>query len=263
MLTLPFLMLDYLLSFVFLLPLQDDRGRHQSFPTMTAALILVNTAIHGFVYYALPLWIGDEESWSNLMLKMMLVPADVLAGQGLGALSVISSAFLHADWSHLIGNMFFLYFFGRKLEDALGPAKFGLFYLVCVFVSGIASVLGETTLPVSQGSIPALGASGAVMGIVAAYLFLYHEQRIRTLAFLAVIPIPVRLYMPAWVFILYTVMRDIMRGYLEQQFQAHGYLYSLVGSFAHLGGLIAGLTCVYLFLPPELIYYRHRPDAAQ
>jgi membrane associated rhomboid family serine protease len=211
MLTLPFLMLDYLLSFVFLLPLQDDRGHHQSFPTMTAALILVNTVIHGFVYYALPLWIGDEESWSNLMLKMMLVPADVLAGQGLGALSVISSAFLHADWSHLIGNMFFLYFFGRKLEDALGPAKFGLFYLVCVFVSGIASVSGEATLPVSQGSIPALGASGAVMGIVAAYLFLYHEQRIRTLAFLAVIPIPVRLYMPAWVFILYTVMRDIMR----------------------------------------------------
>ena len=262
MFTLPFLILDLLLSLIFLLPLKDDRGSHRSFPTMTLGLIVLNTAIHGFAHYLLPQWIGDEDAFSDLMMRLMLVPADVLAGEGLGALSMITSAFLHADWSHLIGNMFFLFFFGRKLEDALGPAKFGLFYMVGVFVSGIASVLGNAALPLTQGTMPGLGASGAIMGIVAAYLFLYHEQRIRTLVLLAIIPVPVPLRIPAWVFILYTVARDIVRGYLEQQFQAQGYLYSLVGSFAHLGGVIAGLTCLYLFLPPELIYYRHRPDPA-
>ena len=262
MLTLPLLIIDFLLSFVFLLPLKDDRGTHRSFPFMTVGLMVLNTLIHGLAHYALPRWIGDDGAWMDVMLQMMLVPADVLAGEGMGALSMVTAAFLHADWSHLLGNMFFLVFFGRKLEDALGPAKFGLFYLVCVFVSGIASVLGDTALPLTQGTIPALGASGAIMGIVAAYLFLYHEQRIRTLLFLGIIPIPAPLHMPAWVFILYTVARDIVRGLLEQEFQAHGYLYSLVGSFAHLGGVIAGLTCLYLFLPPEVIYYRHRPDTA-
>ncbi len=96
------------------------------------------------------------------------------------------------------------------------------------------------------------------MGVVSAYLFLFHEQRIRTLAIIGVIPIPLR--MPVWVFILYTVTRDILRGWLEQEFQAYGYLYSLVDSFAHLGGVFAGLTCLYLFLPPEILYYRHSPD---
>ena len=101
------------------------------------------------------------------------------------------------------------------------------------------------------------------MGIVAAYLFLYQEQRIRTLPMLfGLVPIPFALRMPAWVFILYTVGRDITRGWLEQQFQASGYIYSFVGSFAHLGGVIAGLTCLYFFLPRELLYYRHRPDRA-
>ena len=99
------------------------------------------------------------------------------------------------------------------------------------------------------------------MGIVSAYLFLYHAQRIRTLAMLfGIIPIPFTLRMPAWMFILYTVARDVVRGHLEQQFQAYGYIYSLVGSFAHLGGVIAGLTCLYFFLPRELLYYRHRSD---
>jgi len=253
------LMLDYLLSLVFLLPLKDDRGRYRSFPYMTLALVLLNTVVHVLVHHALPL---GEEAWSQggLMWQAMLVPADILNGEGLGALSMITAAFLHASWSHLVGNMFILWFFGRKLEDMLGSTKFGLFYLVCVLVSGTGSVLGRTALPLTQGVIPGLGASGAIMGIVAAYLFLYHQQRILTLILIGIIPIPLRI--PAWVFILYTVTRDILGGWLEQEFQAVGYLYSFVDSFAHLGGVIAGLMCVYFFLPRELLYYRHRPDTA-
>jgi membrane associated rhomboid family serine protease len=254
--------LDRVLSLVLLLPLKDERGRYRSFPYMTLGLVGLNTAVYVFVHGWLPQWVGDEDAWRGLVLQMMLVPADLLRGEGLGALTVVTSAFLHANWSHLVGNMFFLFFFGRKLEDVLGPAKLGLFYLVCAFMAAIGSVLGRAALPVTQGTLPSLGASGAIMGVVAAYLFLYHAQRIRTLMVLVFIPIPVALRMPAWAFILYTVMRDVIRGWLEQQFQAYGYLYSLVGSFAHLGGVIAGLTCIYFFLPSELIHYRHRPGIA-
>jgi len=258
MLTLLFLALDFLFSLVFLLPIKDDRGRYRSFPFMTLGLVLLNTAIHAFFYYLLPQWIGGEEVWYVLMKQLMILPVDILAGEGLGALTMITSAFLHADWSHLIGNMLFLWFFGRKLEDVLGPSKFGLFYLVCVFISNTVSVLGSVALPLTQGMIPGLGASGAVMGIVAAYLFLYPEQRIRTLVILVVLPIPFTIQMPVWVFIIYTVVGDIVRGWLQKEAESLGFIYSLVGSFAHLGGVMTGLTCLYFFLPAELLHYRHR-----
>jgi membrane associated rhomboid family serine protease len=170
---------------------------------------------------------------------------------------MITSAFLHSSWMHLIGNMLILFFFSRKLEDVLGPLKFGLFYLTCVFVSSTGSVVAELALPASQGTIPSLGASGAVMGVVAAYLFLYPTQRIRTLPLIGIIPIPLLIPMPAWAFILYTVAHDIVGGLLEQELQMYGYT-TLVGWFAHLGGVIAGLTCLYLFLPAEIIHYRRQ-----
>jgi len=258
------LVLDRLMSLFLLLPLKDDRGRHRSFPYMTFGILMTNTIIYAVIHTLLPRLPGDPEALFNLTRQMMLVPADVINGEGLGALSMITSAFLHADWMHLAGNMFFLYFFGRKLEDVLGPTKFGLFYLTCVFVSSTVSVIGRIALPVTQGLIPGLGASGAVMGVMAAYLFLYQDQRIRTLVMIfGFIPLPFTLPIPAWVFILYTVVGDFTRGWLQQQFQEYGYIYSLVGSFAHLGGLMAGLTCLYFFLPRELLHYRHRSGAAR
>jgi membrane associated rhomboid family serine protease len=258
------LFLDFLLSLVFLIPVKDDRGRYRSFSYMTVGLILLNTMIHVVFYWFLPQWLGSDEVWFDLAQQMLLVPADVINGEGLGALSMLTSAFLHGSWPHLIGNMLYLFFFGRKLEDVMGPAKFGLFYLVCVFVSSIGSVLGRIALPLTQGKMPGLGASGAVMGVVGAYLFLYHEQRIHTWPMLfGFIPVPFTLRMPAWVFIIQTIARDVTRGWLEQQAQAQGQIYSLVGSSAHLGGIIAGLTCLYFFLPRETLYYRHRPDVAR
>jgi membrane associated rhomboid family serine protease len=256
---LPVAVLDFILSLVFLLPIKDDRGRHRSFPFATTGLVVLNVVVHVLVHHVLPL---GEESWAEggVMRRWMLVPADVLAGEGPGALSMLTAAFLHADWAHVLGNVFILFFFGRKLEDVLGPARFGLFYLLCVFVSGTASVVGRAALPLTRGTVPGLGASGAVMGIVGAYLFLYPEQRIRTLVVLLVLPIPFGVSMPAWAFILYTVTRDVLGGWLEQRMQELGYVYSFVDVFAHLGGVIAGLSCLYLFLPSEVLHYRYRPD---
>ena len=96
------------------------------------------------------------------------------------------------------------------------------------------------------------------MGIVGAYLFLYHGDRIRTLVVLGILPIPFTMRMPAWVFILYTVIGDILNGLLEQELQAIGFAYAAVDMFAHLGGVIAGLTCLYFYLPAEIVHYRRQ-----
>jgi membrane associated rhomboid family serine protease len=117
-------------------------------------------------------------------------------------------------------------------------------------------------LPVWQGTIPGLGASGAIMGVVGAYLFLYYEERIRTLPVIFFgIPIPFIFYLPrlpVWVFILYTILRDVLNGWLEEQMQAAGFDYSFVNSFAHLSGIIAGMVCIYLFLPRDMLHFRRK-----
>jgi hypothetical protein len=97
MMTLIALVLDRILSFVLLLPLQDTRGRHRTFSAMTWGLIVINVAIHVFFYALLPWWLQDEEAWAAIRSQIMLVPADILEGTGLGALSMLTSAFLHAD----------------------------------------------------------------------------------------------------------------------------------------------------------------------
>jgi membrane associated rhomboid family serine protease len=253
------LVVNAFISLVSFLPLRDARGPGKRFPVATWSIVAVNAGVHVVMHYLAPRWLPGEAAWDSLMHSLMLTPSAVLEGQGLGAASMVTSAFLHADGWHIFGNMLFLVFFGRKVEDLLGPGKFMLFYLVSVFVSGIGSVLVESMLPVTQGQIPGLGASGAVTAVMGAYLFLYHEQRLRTLMLVAILPVPIPVKLPVWFFVLYHTSKDIIGGYLEQSLQELGYRYSMVGFFAHLSGFIAGMTLIYLFLPAELIHYRHRP----
>ena len=249
--------LDFVLSIVSFLPLKDESKFQTRFPPVTMGLIVVNVILHVVFHIVLPLAL-EEAVFTQLAFVVMLVPADVLAGTGLGALSVITAAFLHGDFWHLVGNMFFLFFFARKVENLIGPWKFALFYLVCALASGVGSVLGRAALPLDRGAVPGLGASGAIMGMIAAYLFLYSDQRIRTMITVFGLPIPFGIGMPAWVFIMHMSLRDALGSWLEQQFQEMGYVYSMVGVFAHLGGFAAGLLCVLLFLPAETLYYRRR-----
>lgn len=252
------LVLDMVFSLVSFLPLKDRRGPGKRFAVVTWSIITLNVVIHVVMVGFAPRWLGGR-AWAGLRASFLLTPAQVLEGSGLGALSMITSSFLHADGGHLFGNMLFLLFFGRKVEDLLGAGKFALFYLVSIFISGVGSVLAESALPLTQGEIPGLGASGAIMAVMAAYLFLYSEQRIRTLMFLFVVPVPIPINLPVWFFVIFQTAQDVIGGFLEQSFQEMGYRYSMVGFFAHLGGFIAGMTTIYLFLPAEVLHYRHRP----
>ncbi len=265
----PFVFIDWLLSLVMLLPISDSR-KQQHFPIVT--LILVGINIGAFIYmdYLLQLQISLEGArlfWRWQMLK----PQWVVSGIGLPGWTMISSAFMHASWDHLLGNMFFLFFFGRKVEDLLGPAKFLLLYFACIYLSNLGSIVAEIALPVSQGALPGLGASGAIMGVMGAYLFLFYEERIRTLPIIWItisladswftIPLPIIFFMPrfpVWVFILYTIIKDVLNGWLEEQFQAAGTYYSFTNSFAHLSGMLGGMLCVYLFLPASMLHLRRK-----
>ncbi len=260
----PFVIVDWLLSLVLLLPISDSR-KQQRLPIVTLILIGINTGIFIYRTYLLPLQVGQPgaDMWEWYQL---LTPAFVIKGYGNPGWTMISSAFLHGSWDHLLGNMFFLMFFGRKVEDLLGPVKFLLLYFACIYISQLGSIVGEIALPVWQGAIPSLGASGAIMGVVGAYLFRYYEERIRTLPIIWYeIPIPFIFYLPrfpVWVFILYTIFKDVLNGWLVEQFQAVGRNYSFVNSFAHLSGILGGMLCIYLFLPATMLHLkRHRLGA--
>jgi membrane associated rhomboid family serine protease len=256
----PLLIIYILLNLVVFLPLHDSRGRGQHIPIVTLALIGVNVGIYVAQSLIWPRQLSEEITYA-VMYNLTLIPAGVMNGATNGALTMITSAFLHGGVLHLAGNMFFLLFFGRKVEDLLGHTRFLLLYFVCVFVSGIGSVVGEIALPLWKGIIPNLGASGAIMGVVGAYLFLYSGEKIRTIVMPYGIPIPIFPRVSAGFFIGYLILSDVLNALLIEQFQKLGQQFSFVNSYAHLSGLVGGMIAIYLFLPDELLHYRYQPTA--
>jgi membrane associated rhomboid family serine protease len=147
------------------------------------------------------------------------------------ALSLLLSLFMHGSWLHLLGNMLFLWIFGNNIEDRLGRVKFILFYLLCGVIASLTHVLFN-----SDSLVPVIGASGAVSGVMGAYLALFPTARVRTLVF---------------VFILVTTM-DIPASVFLVIWFAFQFLSAGSGSgiawLAHVGGFIMGFLLVKLFL---------------
>lgn len=246
--------LFFLLQIVTLIPIKDRRSRKRDFPWMTLTLVGLNVFIHVVVTLLIYRQPGstDEAFW-NLLYPYMEVPDLVMQRQGLGALSALSSGFLHGGWGHLLGNMFVLWFFGRKVEDATGPVRFGLFYLACLFAASLTSVLARYTLSAFNAQMPSLGASGAISGLMAAYLFLYSGEKVLTFIF----PIPIPFWLPAWIFIVQKIMTDAVTGQLIQEISQRVANFSLgVNVFAHMGGTLGGLILIYFFLHPEVLAQR-------
>jgi membrane associated rhomboid family serine protease len=258
-----------MLSLIGLLPIKDRRARERAFPWMTATLVVINVLVHLGVTYAV-YWDAppaqDVPNWLPLY-PYMQVSGLIMNAEGLGALSVLTSTFLHADFSHLLWNMFYLWFFGRKVEDSTGSLRFLIFYLLCGFMAGFVTALASTTLLPEHARIPGLGASGAIAGVMGAYLFLYSEQRIFTLPTLQFftlsefcfmpVPIPIPLWLPAWVFLVYRFLQDAILAQLVVEMAEQGFPLNLgVGVFAHLGGALGGLVLIYFFIHPEVMAQR-------
>ncbi len=258
------------LTLIALLPIKDRRERERGFPWMTVTLIAINILIH--IWVTITVYMnapdsGEVPAWLPLY-PYMQVSRLLIDAEGLGALSVLSATFLHADFDHLLWNMFYLWFFGRKVEDSTGPFRFLFFYLLCGFMAGFVTALASTTLMPIHARIPGLGASGAIAGVMGAYLFLYSDQRILTLltgrlsAFFQAmvgcfIPIPIPLWVPAWVFLVYRFLQDAILAQLVVEMSELGYPLTLgVGVFAHLGGALSGLVLIYFFIHPDVMAHR-------
>ncbi len=215
-------------------PLNDtEPNRYSFFPIMTVTLIVINC----FVYYIEVFVIGDKY-WPFFM-KYAVTPQLILSAQGAGALSNITAMFLHGSLFHLLGNMLALWVFGRRVEDACGPWRFLAFYLLA---GTLAHVL--FTLVQSDSRIPGIGASGAIFGVMGAYLLLYPGGRIRTLVFISIVPLWPRIR-AIWI-VLYFVGIQIIPAIQILLKKAD---YS-VNHWAHLGGFFSGVF-ILLFLRPE------------
>ena len=219
-----------------MIPLRDLNPSHRA-PLVTVVLIAANALL--FVY---ELTLGPD--LERFLFSAAFIPAKVLAGEGAGGGigfglgSGLLSMFLHGGWMHFLGNMLFLWIFGDNVEDRLGHLRFLLFYLLCGYAATFAHAAAS---PAS--AVPAIGASGAIAGVLGAYLFLYPGARIVTLIFLGffiqTVEVPALVYLPLW-FLIQFFSGLTSLGATTAQEQGG------VAWFAHIGGFVAGPLLLWL-----------------
>ena len=219
-----------------MIPLRD-RNRSATVPVVTVALIVVNTL--AFLYeLTLP-----ERVEQAFFMSYAIVPARVehlLAGPHVSlsaaGLPFLTSMFLHGGWLHLIGNMWFLWVFGDNVEDRLGHISYLFFYLFCGFGAGLSHVLMNL-----GSSVPSLGASGAISGVLGAYIVLYPRAKVLTLVPLIVFWFTVEL--PAFVILGYWFAIQFFSGIHSVGSRTGGG----VAYWAHIGGFVLGMIMVKLW----------------
>ncbi len=215
-------------------PLNDtEPNRYSFFPIMTVTLIVINCLI-----FYIEIFVVGENYWSFFM-KYAVTPNLILSAKGAGALSNVSAMFLHGGLLHLLSNMLALWVFGRRVEDACGPWRFLAFYLLAGTWAHILFTLVQY-----DSRIPGIGASGAIFGVMGAYLLLYPGGRIRTLVLVSIVPLWPRIR-AIWV-VLYFVGIQIIPAIQILLRKAD---YS-VNHWAHLGGFFSAVF-ILLFLRPE------------
>jgi membrane associated rhomboid family serine protease len=219
-----------------MIPLRD-KNRSLTTPVVNYALIGACAVV--FLWQFLT---GD--GGEALIMQFAVVPQAVSLGLGGQApfvpafLPLLTSMFLHGGWMHLIGNMIYLYIFGDNVEDRLGHVRYLFFYLLCGVASAAAQVLSD---PASE--IPLVGASGAIAGVLGAYLFLYPRARILTLIPL-MFAFPI-IEVPAYLFLGFWIVLQVIQAYLSSGMEVSG---GGVAWWAHAGGFAAGAALLPLFL---------------
>ncbi len=242
-----------------MIPIKDTI-HSRSFPVVTWLLVIVNALV--FVLIELPL---GQNQLNRLIATYGVTPslcaAPILKGlsvasfPGLGtlfqgcAIPLLTSMFLHGGWVHIIGNMWVLIIFGDNVEDRMGSIPYLIFYLICGVVSGLTQAF---IAPNSQ--VPAIGASGAIAGILAAYLVFFPTARVVTFIPLFILPWFVNI--PALVFIVIWFLLQFFSGVLALGGAASGG----VAYWAHVGGFISGLLLVWLFAGRSRNRPRSYPD---
>jgi len=208
-----------------LIPLTDASRRPTRLPAVTASIIAVNVLM-----FVLELLGGDSfvQAWS-------VIPADIAAGRHW--ITILTAMFMHGSWSHIIGNMIFLWAFGPEVEELMGRPRYALFYLLGGVVAALAQVAAAP-----GSTVPNLGASGAIAAVMGAFLVTYPRDSIRSLlvifVFVRVAYIPAVLLIGVW-----GLVQFLSLGALAQQPSAGGG----VAYAAHVGGFIYGAVAARWF----------------
>jgi membrane associated rhomboid family serine protease len=234
-------------------PLRDDNP-HFLTPIVTYALIAANVLV-----WALLQGFGAEPQLGASICRLGLIPGELLQTAPPGArfpldetsvcvlsdvpswLDGLTSMFMHGSWLHLIGNLWFLWIFGNNVEDSMGHARFLIFYLLCGFAAAAAQTVADP-----DSIIPMVGASGAIGGVMGAYVLLYPRVNVHMLIFLGfyvtTIAVPAVFMLGYW-FVLQLLSASASLG-------AEG---GGVAFWAHVGGFVAGALLVLVFRDPRLL----------
>jgi membrane associated rhomboid family serine protease len=209
------------------IPLRDITRRPAHRPVITVLIIVANALV-----FLLELGGGDAfvQRWS-------VIPADIVAGHQW--ITILTAMFMHGGWMHIIGNMVFFWAFGPEIEDAMGPFRYLAFYLLSGLVASVAQIVAGPT-----STVPNLGASGAIAGVMGAFLITYPRDEIRTLLvigwFVRLTVLPAALLIGLW--------------FLIQLFSGIGSIASVqsggVAYMAHVGGFVFGIVAARLFEQP-------------
>ena len=213
-----------------LIPVGDDHSRRTA-PILNGLLILLNVAVSFYVFTR------PDEEIKEIVKDYALVPNAWTSIQ-----TLFTSMFLHGDWVHLLGNMLFLWTVGNSVEDRMGHLQYFVFYLVAGLAGSIGHVIMATGPLPSMAAIPTVGASGAVWGIIGAYLVLFPGTRIK-LAFILLPFWPVKV--PAWVAIGLWIAYQVLMARNQLDGVAKGET-AMVAVFAHFGGFAFGFGATFL-----------------
>jgi membrane associated rhomboid family serine protease len=216
-----------------MLPLGDDNSGRRITPIVTYVLIAINVLV-----FFLELNNGEAfiQRWAFIPSRFLADPVGDFA-------TLFTSMFMHAGWAHLLGNMLYLWIFGDNVEDRLGHALFFVFYILC----GLAATFAQ--LAISLGSSVAnVGASGAIAGVLGAYLVMFPGRRVNVLAGRMVVPMSALIVIGLWILIqIFSQITVFSAGSQDQGGVAY---------MAHIGGFVAGLVLAFLLgggrraLPP-------------
>lgn len=214
-----------------MIPLYDTL-RSRRFPLVNLLIIGLNVLVF---LYELSL---SPAGLDRLTRTWGLVPALLMSRPSQVWITIFTSMFLHGGWFHILSNMWVLFIFGDNVEDRMGGARYLVFYLL----SGVAAALMQTFVqPGSQ--VPTIGASGAIAGVLGAYLILYPRAKVASLV--PILFIFTIIEIPAFIFLLFWFVSQLFSGWLTLQ----GAAGSGVAWWAHVGGFIFGMAAAGLFSP--------------
>jgi membrane associated rhomboid family serine protease len=204
-------------------PIGDDDRALRTVPFVTYALLALN-----ILFFFVELSGGEA-----FILRWAFVPSRFIDNPITDSLTLFTSMFMHAGWVHLGGNMLYLWIFGDNVEDRFGHIKFIIFYLIC----GIAATLAQLAFSIGS-NIPNLGASGAIAGVLGAYILMFPGRRVSVLQGMRVIQVPALIVIGLWIVLqFYSGI-----GSIANSSEIGGVAY-----MAHIGGFVAGFVLSFLF----------------